>query len=54
MHQGHHGANHPVKDLTTGRSNHLDEPGFAVDKGRCRKMSSSRTSRCDGSFAASR
>ncbi|WIY51804.1 glutamine-hydrolyzing carbamoyl-phosphate synthase small subunit [Devosia sp. YIM 151766] len=32
MHQGHHGANHPVKDLTTGRveitsMNH----GFAVD-----------------------
>ncbi|MEA2931061.1 MAG: carbamoyl-phosphate synthase small subunit [Hyphomicrobiales bacterium] len=34
MHQGHHGANHPVKDLTTGKveitsMNH----GFAVDKG---------------------
>jgi carbamoyl-phosphate synthase small subunit len=33
MHQGHHGANHPVKDLTTGRveitsMNH----GFAVDR----------------------
>jgi len=33
MHQGHHGANHPVKDMTTGRveitsMNH----GFAVDK----------------------
>lgn len=33
MHQGHHGANHPVKDLTTGKveitsMNH----GFAVDK----------------------
>ena len=33
MHQGHHGANHPVKDLTTGKveitsTNH----GFAVDK----------------------
>src|SRR3984885_9790143 len=33
MHQGHHGANHPVKDLTTGKAeitsmNH----GFAVDK----------------------
>ena len=32
MHQGHHGANHPVKDLTTGKveitsMNH----GFAVD-----------------------
>jgi carbamoyl-phosphate synthase small subunit len=32
MHQGHHGANHPVKDLTTGEveitsMNH----GFAVD-----------------------
>ena len=33
MHQGHHGANHPVKDLTTGKveitsMNH----GFTVDK----------------------
>ena len=33
MHQGHHGANHPVKDMTTGKDeitsmNH----GFAVDK----------------------
>jgi carbamoyl-phosphate synthase small subunit len=35
MHQGHHGANHPVKDLTTGKveitsMNH----GFAVDRAR--------------------
>ncbi len=34
MHQGHHGANHPVKDETTGKveitsMNH----GFAVDQG---------------------
>jgi carbamoyl-phosphate synthase small subunit len=34
MHQGHHGANHPVKDITTGKveitsMNH----GFAVDAG---------------------
>ena len=33
MHQGHHGANHPVKDITTGKveitsMNH----GFALDK----------------------
>jgi carbamoyl-phosphate synthase small subunit len=33
MHQGHHGANHPVKDMTTGKveitsMNH----GFAIDK----------------------
>jgi carbamoyl-phosphate synthase small subunit len=33
MHQGHHGANHPVKDLTTGKveitsMNH----GFALDR----------------------
>ena len=33
MHQGHHGANHPVKDMTTGKveitsMNH----GFAVDR----------------------
>jgi carbamoylphosphate synthase small subunit len=38
MHQGHHGANHPVKDLTTGKveitsMNH----GFAVDRRRCRR-----------------
>ena len=36
MHQGHHGANHPVKDLATGRvavtaQNH----GFAVDGDSC-------------------
>jgi carbamoyl-phosphate synthase small subunit len=34
MHQGHHGANHPVQDLTTGKveitsMNH----GFAVERG---------------------
>src|SRR5437764_5333324 len=39
MHQGHHGANHPVKDLVTGKveitsMNH----GFAVDARRCRQM----------------
>jgi len=33
MHQGHHGANHPVKDMSTGKveitsMNH----GFAVDR----------------------
>ena len=33
MHQGHHGANHPVQDITTGKveitsMNH----GFAVDR----------------------
>ena len=49
MHQGHHGANHPVKDLTTGKveitsMNH----GFAVDRatpaGRTRRRPMSRCS----------
>ena len=32
MHQGHHGANHPVKDLTTGKvENTSMNHGFAVD-----------------------
>src|SRR3954453_19693756 len=34
MHQGHHGANHPVKDETTGKVEiTLMNHGFAVDKG---------------------
>ena len=38
MHQGHHGANHPVKDFTTGKveitsMNH----GFTVDREACRE-----------------
>ena len=33
MHQGHHGANHPVKDLTTGKVEITSmNYGFAVDK----------------------
>src|SRR5688500_13367287 len=33
MHQGHHGANHPVKDLVTGKVESPSmNPGFAVDK----------------------
>ena len=32
MHQGHHGANHPVKDLTTGKVEIMSmNHGFAVD-----------------------
>ena len=48
MHQGHHGANHPVKDLTTGKveitsMNH----GFAVDTRHAARRTSRRpTSRC--------
>ena len=48
MHQGHHGANHPVKDFTTGKveitsMNH----GFAVDLGTCcRPRRRRRTARC--------
>ena len=33
MHQGHHGANHPVKDFTTGKVEIVSmNHGFAVDK----------------------
>ena len=48
MHQGHHGANHPVKDLTTGKveitsMNH----GFAVDtETLCRRRRRRPMSRC--------
>lgn len=47
MHQGHHGANHPVKDETTGKveitsMNH----GFAVDETPCRRARRRPTSRC--------
>jgi carbamoyl-phosphate synthase small subunit len=50
MHQGHHGANHPVKDLTTGKveitsMNH----GFAVDKAACRNVEQTHVSLFDGS-----
>ena len=51
MHQGHHGANHPVKDLTTGKveitsMNH----GFAVDKDSLPKnVSQTHVSLFDGS-----
>ena len=32
MHQGHHGANHPVKDYTTGKVEIVSmNHGFAVD-----------------------
>ena len=34
MHQGHHGANHPVKDFTTGKVEIVSmNHGFAVDGG---------------------
>ena len=48
MHQGHHGANHPVKDFTTGKveitsMNH----GFAVDRDDAAgRMPRRRTCRC--------
>ncbi len=47
MHQGHHGANHPVKDLTTDKveitsMNH----GFAVDADTLPQVSRRRTFRC--------
>jgi len=51
MHQGHHGANHPVKDLTTGKveitsMNH----GFAVDKDTLpREVAQTHVSLFDGS-----
>jgi carbamoyl-phosphate synthase small subunit len=33
MHQGHHGANHPVKDFTTGKVEVVSmNHGFAVDR----------------------
>ena len=33
MHQGHHGANHPVKDFTTGKVEIVSmNHGFAVDR----------------------
>src|SRR5690606_18469323 len=33
MHQGHHGANHPVKDLTTGKVEIVSmNHGFTVDR----------------------
>ena len=38
MHQGHHGANHPVKDHTTGKVEIVSmNHGFAVDADRCRQ-----------------
>ena len=34
MHQGHHGANHPVQDFTTGKVEIVSmNHGFAVDAG---------------------
>ena len=48
MHQGHHGANHPVKDLDhrQGRD-HLDEPRLrGRPRDACRRTRRRRTSRC--------
>jgi carbamoyl-phosphate synthase small subunit len=56
MHQGHHGANHPVKDLTTGKveitsMNH----GFAVDRASLPKQAEeTHVSLFDGSNAGIR
>jgi carbamoyl-phosphate synthase small subunit len=53
MHQGHHGANHPVKDFTTGKveitsMNH----GFAVDRASLpREVTETHVSLFDGSNA---
>jgi carbamoyl-phosphate synthase small subunit len=53
MHQGHHGANHPVKDFTTGKveitsMNH----GFAVDRASLPKgVTETHVSLFDGSNA---
>jgi carbamoyl-phosphate synthase small subunit len=48
MSHGHHGGNHPVKDLDTGRVSITSQNhGFAVDiKTRCRPTCAPRTSRC--------
>ena len=48
MHQGHHGANHPVKDHTTGKVEIVSmNHGFAVDvRTRCRRGSRKPMSRC--------
>jgi carbamoyl-phosphate synthase small subunit len=48
---GHHGANHPVKDLDTGKveitsQNH----GFAVDERRCRRTAATHVSLFDGTL----
>jgi carbamoyl-phosphate synthase small subunit len=48
MHQGHHGANHPVKDHTTGKVEIVSmNHGFAVDSATaCPKASRRPMSRC--------
>ena len=47
MHQGHHGANHPVKDLTTGKVEIVSmNHGFAVDADSLPKAWRKPTSRC--------
>ena len=56
MHQGHHGANHPVKDLTTGKVEIISmNHGFAVDTKSLPEASRRPTSRCSTApIAASR
>ena len=51
MHQGHHGANHPVKDLTTGKVEIVSmNHGFAVDRDTLPKgVSETHVSLFDGS-----
>ena len=48
MHQGHHGANHPVKDLTTGKVEIVSmNHGFTVDRDTpARERRRRPTSRC--------
>jgi carbamoyl-phosphate synthase small subunit len=53
MHQGHHGANHPVKDHTTGKVEIVSmNHGFAVDRGSLpREVEETHVSLFDGSNA---
>ena len=47
MDQGHHGANHPVKDLTTGKVEIISmNHGFAVDRESLPTSARRPTSRC--------
>ena len=50
MPQGHHGANHPVKDFTTGKVEIVSmNHGFAVDARLCPRMRETHVSLFDGS-----
>ncbi len=48
---GHHGANHPVKDMDDGRGDYVAESRFGRGcRTRCRPTCASRTSLFDGSL----